>query len=97
MTDIVVGVSANFYGDPESPHVATGNVMTTFAGELANDNRKPVMSLYSRSGSAAFVLTHQQAHFGRDEIEMAAGDEYYVTVTSVTDDSVVSLSIVDLS
>jgi hypothetical protein len=97
MADIFTNASGNYYGDPLSPLIAAGGVMTTFSGELGDENREPVMSLYSRSGAAAFVLTHQQTRFGRELIEMAAGDEYYVTVTSVTSDSLVSLALADMA
>lgn len=96
MADILVDAFEDYHGDPLSPLIAGGSVITTFTGTLGASERDPVLSIYSRTGVAAFVLTHQQAHFGREVVELAAGDEYYVEVTSVDDDASISLAIADL-
>lgn len=96
MTDIFVDRSEDYEGDENSPSTATGSIIVTMTGTLGSAKRKPVLTVYARTGSAAFVLAHQQPHFGRHVVPMAPGDEYYVNVTSIEEDAVVTLAIADM-
>lgn len=96
MTDLFAGRSTDYDGSG-AVQVATGPIITTLSGDLGAKQRHPVLNLYSRSDSADYVMTHQQVQLGREQVQLAPGDEFYFTVTAVEPDASIDLSFAVMS
>lgn len=91
MTDVFTGVTGDVDGST-NVQVATGKLITTLSGTLGSLQKLPVLSIYSRSDSADFVLTHQQTRLGRETVQLASGDEYYISLADVEEGASFDLS-----
>ena len=78
------------YNGSGTPEVATGAIIVTFSG--TKGKRSPVLTMYSRSDSAAFAPIYQIDKFRRFKVNLANADEYYFKVT-IPSDTVVDLAV----
>jgi len=72
------------------PQTATGAIIVTFSG--TKGKRSPVLTMYSRSDTAAFAPIYQIDKFRRFKVNLANADEYYFKVT-IPGDAVVDLAV----
>lgn len=97
MADVFIDRSTDYDGSGAALSAA-GSILITLSGTLgANVKRKPVMTVYSRSGTADYVATYQQEGFGRRILDLAASDDYFFMVTSIESDASVDLSVADIA
>lgn len=89
MTMIITGGTVDYDGSG-APITAGGAVIVTFSG--TKTNQVPVMTMYSRSDSAAFTPIFQTSAFRRFKVNLATSDEYYFMVT-VPNGAVVDLAV----
>ena len=62
---------------------ATGPIVVTFKSNALAVG-KPLLRLFSRSGTAGYVETHKTSESGRFIANLASGDDYYFTVNIPT-------------
>lgn len=85
MTMLVTNGTSDYDGSG-APQTATGSIIVTFSG--TKGQRLPVLTMYSRSDSAAFAPIYQIDKFRRFKVNLANADEYYFKVTIPIDSSV---------
>lgn len=80
------------YDGSLAPLTAGGPVIVTFSG--TKGIHSAILTLYSRSDTAAFAPMYNSNRFERFKVNLAPGDNYYFAVT-VPNGAVVDLSVVD--
>lgn len=78
------------YDGSGSPETAAGAIIVTFSG--TKTKTPAILTMYSRSDTAAFTPIFQSSKFHRFKVNLAAADNYYFKVT-VPDGAVVDLAV----
>lgn len=92
MTMLMTNQTTDYDGSSSPETAGNGPVIVTFSG--TKGKQSPVITMYSRSDTAAFAPMFTVNRFGRFKINLAVGDNYYFTVT-VPNGATVDLSVVD--
>lgn len=82
MADLVTNGTAATITNSGAPATANGPTLFTFSGTRGPLNKNAVLSIYSRSDTANYALTHQQHSFGRFQINFVSGDSWYYIIES---------------
>ena len=80
MADVVINRTTDYDGSGATLS-ATGPILVTFSGTRGSTGRAPVLSVYSRSGTADYAPTYSTSKFGRFKVNLASGDDYYYMVS----------------
>lgn len=93
MTMLMTNATTGYDGSGAAA-TAAGPIRVTYSGSNASAST-PTLKVWSRSDTANYSVDYVTKSFGGFRVNLASGDNYYFTVTGVSSDDSIDLSVVD--